>query len=61
VDAFLPERTIPSFRERLVTYLEGADGSTNAESELFQKALALVDLFRDDFGVNDLIENAKES
>src|SRR5512140_2252304 len=57
VDALLPDRTIPSFRERLVTYLESADQSAIAESELHQKAQALVNLFRDDFGVNDLVED----
>jgi len=57
VDSLLPVTTIPSFRERLVEYLESTDGSKNVESELRQKAHALVDLFRDDFGVNDLIES----
>lgn len=52
VDSLLPDRTIPSFRERLVTFLETA----NETSELHTKALALVNLFRDDFGVNDLVE-----
>ena len=56
VDALLPDKTIPSFRERLVTFLESADGSEKAESELHTKAQALVNLFRDDFGVNDLVE-----
>ena len=57
VDSLLPDKTIPSFRERLVMYLEGA----NKESELHTKAQALVDLFRDDFGVNDLVDSGLEN
>jgi hypothetical protein len=57
VDSFLPDSTLSSFRERLVTYLESADGSKNQESDLHQKAQALVLLFGDEFGVNDLFES----
>lgn len=57
VDALLPDSTIPSFRERLVTYLESTDESAIVESNRQQKAAALVNSFRDDFGVNDLIES----
>lgn len=56
VDSLLPDRKIQSFRERLVTYLENADQSAIAESELHRKTQALVNLVRDDFGVNDLVE-----
>jgi len=57
VDSLLPGTMISSFRERLVTYLENASGTGTTESELHQKAQALVLLFNDDFGVNDLIES----
>ena len=57
VDSFLQNKTHPSFRERLVAYLEGVDVRPNEESELHQKVNALVGLFRDDFGVNDLVES----
>jgi uncharacterized protein len=52
VDSLLPDRTMPSFRERLVTFWESAiEGS-----ELHTRARLLVNLLRDDFGVNDLID-----
>lgn len=57
VDFLLPDSTISSFRERLVTYLENASGAETTESELHQKAQALVLSFKDDFGVNDLIDS----
>ena len=57
VDFLLPDSTISSFRERLVTYLENASGAETTESELHQKAQALVFSFKDDFGVNDLIDS----
>jgi hypothetical protein len=61
VDPLLSAATIPSFRERLVNYLEGADETQDVKSELHQKAHALVDLFRADFGVNDLLESKDKS
>lgn len=56
LESLLPDSPHSSFRERLVTYLEGADGSKKVLSELDRKAHALVLLLRNDFGVNDLIE-----
>jgi hypothetical protein len=52
VDVLLPDKTIPSFRERLITYLE----SVKDESDLYTKAQSLVNLLRDDFGITDLVE-----
>jgi hypothetical protein len=40
--------------------LESTNGTDNAETELHEKAQALVDLFRDDFGVRDLFESLNE-
>ena len=54
VEALLPDSSIGSFRERWVTYLESADEPQSPKSELYQKAQALVLLYRDDFGVTDL-------
>lgn len=55
VELLLPASSISSFRERLVTYLENVSESRNTESELQKEAHALVLLFRDDFGVKDLL------
>jgi hypothetical protein len=55
VEALLPPSSITCFRERLVTHLENANGLKNGETELDKKAYALVELYRDDFGVTDLL------
>jgi hypothetical protein len=63
VDSLLPTSSNISFRERLVTYLESGDGSKesqNGDLELQQKAHALLILYRDQFGVNDLVNNLDE-
>lgn len=58
VESLLPDSTENSFRERLVTFLDGVESSQeNEEGHLLQKARDLVSLFRDDFGVTDLVEN----
>jgi hypothetical protein len=63
VEALLPASSENSFRERLVEYWEGVDGSKGSENtdlELEQKAHALLLLYKDDFGVKDLVENLEE-
>ena len=64
VDSLLPASSISSFRERLVTYWE-SNGESNesgyVDPELQQKAHALLLLYRDDFGVNDLVDALDES
>ena len=57
MESLLPDSRENSFRERLVSYLEGSrDGE---DQNLMQKTRSLVSLLRQDFGVNDLVEESK--
>lgn len=64
LDSRLPISPGNNFRERLVTFLEqpGASaGDDETEIELRQKAEALLSLYEQVFGVNDLMENADDN
>ncbi len=53
LDMLLPAHPSPSFRERLVAYLEQG----GAEPEILQKAKELLDVYESQFGVTDLLLN----
>ena len=53
LDMLLPTHPSPSFRERLVAYLELG----GAEPEILQKARELLDVYESQFGVTDLLLN----
>ena len=58
VDALLPASANTNFRERLVAELEENEGT---DPELRRKADALLNFYKDVFGVNDLVELQDEN
>ncbi|HEX5941466.1 MAG TPA: hypothetical protein VFY66_04275 [Anaerolineales bacterium] len=60
LEALLPESHSPNFRERLVTHIEALDGLKESpgqeQAEFRQKAEALLAVYAEVFGVDDLIE-----
>ena len=63
LDSRLPTSPGNNFRERLVTYLEqprASSGQDEAEIDLRHKAEALLSLYEQVFGVDDLMENADD-
>ena len=64
LDSRLPISPGNNFRERLVTFLEqprASAGDDEAEIELRQKAEALLSVYEQVFGVNDLMESADDN
>jgi uncharacterized protein len=61
VEALLPHSQNPNFRERLVARLEELSAQDEGAMEFRQKARALVALYEDVFGVDDLIETSAET
>lgn len=57
VESLLPDSPENSFRERLVSYLEGSRGGE--DQNLMHKTRSLVSMLSQDFGVNDLVEDSK--
>ena len=53
VETLLPDSATPSFRERLVAELEGP--AAEHDSESYRKALALLNVYEEVFGVDDLV------
>ena len=63
VESRLPISRSQNFRERLVTYLEEANesaGQDEAELARGQQAVALLRLYEQVFGVDDLVEKADD-
>lgn len=56
LESMLQSSSNPNFRERLVHELEHG----NADAEFRQKAHRLLSVYRDQFGVKDLMENLKD-
>jgi hypothetical protein len=56
VEALLPDAPNTNFRERLAAQLEGAAALERGDLELRKKASALLALYEEVFGVNDVIE-----
>lgn len=60
LEALLPQPHSPNFRERLVTHIEALDGLKESggqeQAEFRQKAEALLAVYAEVFGVDDLIE-----
>jgi hypothetical protein len=57
VEVLLPDSTNPNFRERLVEQLEGTTAQNDRELEFRQKAEALLVVYEQVFGVDDVIES----
>jgi uncharacterized protein len=56
LEASLPDSPNPNFRERLVAQLEGTTAQSDEHQAFRQKANALLALYKEVFGVDDLIE-----
>jgi uncharacterized protein len=56
VEALLPDGPNPNFRERLVAHLERTSAQENGDPGFRRKAHALLALYEEVFGVDDVIE-----
>lgn len=57
VEVLLPDSPNPNFRERLVEHLEETAGQNDIDLEFRQKAEALLVVYEQVFGVDDVIES----
>jgi hypothetical protein len=60
LEAALPDSPNPNFRERLVAQLEATTAQSGEHHEFRQKADALLALYKEVFGVDDLMEKPNE-
>lgn len=56
VESLLPHSSNPNFRERLATHREETSARENVNPELQRQAQALLAVYKDVFGVKDLVE-----
>jgi hypothetical protein len=60
VESFLPVSSNKNFRERLVEHLENSSDESSTDPEFQRKAHALLEVYKNQFGVNDLVDSLEE-
>jgi hypothetical protein len=60
VESILPVSSSKNFRERLVAHLENSSDESSRNPEFQQKAHALLEVYKNQFGVKDVVDSLEE-